>query len=73
MITMHMCGGVGKSHQLIVYLSKEPNCPMCKLLAEPQSKPPPIEGEVCKDCGTIMVRTGACNTCPECGRTGSCG
>lgn len=31
------------------------------------------DGEICTDCGAIMVRTGACYTCPECGKAGGCG
>ncbi len=33
-----------------------------------QSDAPP-----CSSCGTIMVRSGACHTCPSCGETGGCG
>ncbi len=31
------------------------------------------DGPPCDDCGSIMVRTGACHTCPSCGATGGCG
>ena len=27
----------------------------------------------CSECGTIMVRAGACHACPSCGATGGCG
>ena len=27
----------------------------------------------CLNCGTIMVRTGACFGCPSCGESGGCG
>jgi hypothetical protein len=30
-------------------------------------------GEVCIECGGVMVRTGTCSTCVECGATGGCG
>jgi len=31
------------------------------------------DASVCAECGSIMVRTGACHTCPNCGSTTSCG
>lgn len=31
------------------------------------------EGETCRDCGGMTVRTGTCTTCTECGTTGGCG
>lgn len=31
------------------------------------------EGQVCASCGGLMVRTGTCHTCTQCGTTGGCG
>ena len=31
------------------------------------------DSPACRVCGTIMVRTGACYTCPSCGASGGCG
>lgn len=31
------------------------------------------DGEMCPDCGITMTRTGACYTCPQCGKAGGCG
>jgi hypothetical protein len=31
------------------------------------------DGICCPKCGAIMVRTGSCYTCPECGHNGGCG
>jgi hypothetical protein len=31
------------------------------------------DGISCPKCGAIMVRTGSCYTCPECGHNGGCG
>jgi hypothetical protein len=77
MITMHMCGGQGSRHQLIVYCSAKQDCPVCQLLDQIE-KPSAVQsglldGETCRDCGMVMQRTGACYTCPGCGRAGSCG
>ena len=30
-------------------------------------------GNICPACGGIMVQTGTCTTCTECGTTGGCG
>jgi hypothetical protein len=30
-------------------------------------------GQVCMECGGMMIRTGTCHTCTECGTTGGCG
>lgn len=30
-------------------------------------------GPPCQVCGAIMIRTGSCYTCPDCGATGGCG
>ena len=35
---------------------------------QPQGDAPP-----CSSCGTIMVRSGACYSCPQCGNTSGCG
>ena len=32
-----------------------------------------IDGHPCASCGALMVRSGACFTCPACGETGGCG
>jgi ribonucleotide reductase alpha subunit len=32
-----------------------------------------MTGDMCSICGGFMVRTGACNTCTNCGVTGGCG
>jgi len=41
--------------------------------AEPASEhAPAADASVCSECGSIMVRTGACHTCPNCGSTTSC-
>ena len=32
-----------------------------------------LDGPPCPDCGTIMVPTGSCYTCPGCGAAGGCG
>lgn len=34
---------------------------------------PNHSGNSCRDCGGMMVRTGTCETCTECGSTGGCG
>lgn len=34
---------------------------------------PNSTGDVCTDCGGMMVRTGSCTTCVECASTGGCG
>lgn len=34
---------------------------------------PQHSGNSCMDCGGMMVRTGTCETCTECGSTGGCG
>lgn len=34
---------------------------------------PQQTGEMCSSCGGMMVRTGTCTTCTECGNTGGCG
>lgn len=34
---------------------------------------PVHSGNSCHDCGGMMVRTGTCETCTECGTTGGCG
>lgn len=31
------------------------------------------DASACRDCGSLMVRTGSCYTCTECGTTGGCG
>lgn len=36
-------------------------------------RPPSMSGSTCIDCGGMMVRTGTCETCTECGSTGGCG
>ncbi len=41
--------------------------------AVPSKKEVIITGELCSICGGMMVRTGACNTCTNCGQTGGCG
>lgn len=35
--------------------------------------PPAHTGNACIDCGGLMVRTGSCETCSQCGSTGGCG
>jgi ribonucleoside-diphosphate reductase alpha chain len=37
-------------------------------LAHLQQDAPP-----CSECGTIMIRAGACYKCPNCGTTSGCG
>ena len=32
-----------------------------------------LDAPGCNVCGTIMVRSGSCYTCPECGATSGCG
>ena len=32
-----------------------------------------LTGDVCSDCGSIMFKTGSCQTCPNCGESGGCG
>lgn len=31
------------------------------------------DAPACSSCGTLMVRTGHCHTCPACGESGGCG
>lgn len=38
---------------------------------EPKGKEP--TGSPCPVCGSVMIRTGACETCPSCGYAGGCG
>jgi hypothetical protein len=35
-------------------------------------RPTSPTGEVCTSCGGMMVRTGTCTACMECGNTGGC-
>lgn len=37
------------------------------------SRAPNMTGSFCADCGSMMVRTGSCETCTGCGSTGGCG
>lgn len=37
-------------------------------------KPKPLPtGEICRTCGGLMVRTGTCHTCTQCGDSTGCG
>jgi len=40
---------------------------------EPVAKIGQEDAPPCNNCGTIMVRAGACYACPTCGETGGCG
>ena len=41
---------------------------MMKQVMQVQSDAPP-----CSDCGSMMIRAGACYKCPDCGTTSGCG
>lgn len=34
---------------------------------------PISDGVICRNCGGLMIRTGACHTCTGCGDTDGCG
>ena len=42
-------------------------------VAEPGSSYGQADAPPCSECGTVMVRAGACYACPSCGATGGCG
>lgn len=44
-----------------------------ELLGEKVEEKTKNTGNSCPKCGTIMVRTGICETCPSCGESGGCG
>lgn len=55
--------------------SEEPKKEVQTLSLEPKMiwvEKPPMTGNACAWCGGVMVRTGACECCSECGTSGGC-
>lgn len=51
-----------------------PNGTAISIAAQPLMKAMVFAGQTCSNCGSLMVRSGTCNSCPSCGNSsGGCG